>query len=86
MATSVGREAGPFDGSRYVRLRTKNDGRHQLLTPSPESLTWGYVQRVHACPSRLFAATELKVDGLSLFQTMQTCREMEMPSKVEPLL
>ncbi|KAJ5190081.1 hypothetical protein N7491_007877 [Penicillium cf. griseofulvum] len=59
MATSVGREADPFDGSRYVRLRTKSDGKHQLLTPSPESLTWGY--GVHACPGRLFAATELKV-------------------------
>ncbi|PGH15383.1 hypothetical protein AJ80_05567 [Polytolypa hystricis UAMH7299] len=50
-----------FDGFRYARLRETagNESSHQFITPSSDSLTWGYGS--HACPGRLFAATELKV-------------------------
>ncbi|KAI1934461.1 hypothetical protein LOZ66_005929 [Ophidiomyces ophidiicola] len=55
-----------FDGFRYSRARQTagNEGSNQLITPSSDSLTWGYGS--HACPGRLFAATELKVIAIHL--------------------
>lgn len=46
-----------FDGFRFVR--EEGEARQQLITTSPDSLTWGYGS--HACPGRQFAAAELKV-------------------------
>ncbi|OQE22287.1 hypothetical protein PENSTE_c010G03232 [Penicillium steckii] len=48
-----------FDGFRFDRERNNKGSKHHLLTPSPDSLTWGY--GMHACPGRSFAATEIKV-------------------------
>lgn len=59
MATRTKAEADHFDGFRFERERASGDSKHQLLTPSPDSLTWGY--GLHACPGRSFAAAEIKV-------------------------
>lgn len=59
MATRPKADPDHFDGFRFDRERSRGDSKQQLLTPSPDSLTWGY--GLHACPGRSFAATEIKV-------------------------
>jgi cytochrome P450 len=49
-----------FDGFRYSKVQAKaGETSQQLITASVDALTWGY--GLHACPGRLYAATEIKV-------------------------
>jgi cytochrome P450 len=71
MSTVPSHNPDDFDGFRHARLRNAGTGesKYQLLTPSSESLTWGY--GIHACPGRLFAATEIKLIVIHLLTRFQ---------------
>lgn len=64
MTTRTKADVDHFDGFRFDRERSSGGSKHHLLTPSPDSLTWGY--GIHACPGRSFAATEIKVIVIDL--------------------
>lgn len=61
MSTSPKYDPNEFDGFRFSKQRQSEEGetKMQLITPHPDSLTWGYGS--HACPGRLFAASEVKI-------------------------
>jgi cytochrome P450 len=50
-----------FDGYRFMKMRDQpgEETRHQLTTPTPEQMGFGYGE--HACPGRFIAANLIKI-------------------------